>query len=215
MPCVTNLFGCCGLARVSGVARACRRGFTLIEVLLVVVILGIAGVLVIPAMSQTNVLRVQAAVRTLVADVTFLQSDAVAFQARRAVMFGVVPQFDEVSRTWDFVAGNGYTLAEIRPGAAAIDLMTDAIPDPDNPSRPLGRNFSLPEYGGASLTEPQFNGTTLLIFDELGGPVAEIDGPDPGQGGSVLISGSGSVFRVDVQAYTGRVLVTRTEDAGG
>lgn len=191
-------------------ARTSRRGFTLIEVLLVVAILGIAGVLVIPSMTQTGVLRVQAAVRTVVADITFLQSDAVAFQARRVIMFGVVPRRNPDTLAWEFVAGNGYTLAEV--SGAELDLETDALPDPDEPSKPYGRNFDLPEYGGAQLAEPAFNGEALLIFDELGGPVAELDGPDPGNGGTFKISGSGSTFLVTVQAYTGRVRVTRTED---
>lgn len=180
--------------------------------MLVVVLLGIAGVLVIPSMSQTGVLRVQASVRTLVADIGFLQSDAVAFQSRRAVMFGVVPRFNAETGDWDFVEGNGYTLAEVR--GAELNLATDALPDPDDSDRPFGRDFADPEFGGAVLSDPAFNGTALLIFDELGGPVAELDGPDPGAGGSVRITGSGAVFQVDVQAYTGRVRVARVEDAG-
>jgi prepilin-type N-terminal cleavage/methylation domain-containing protein len=187
-----------------------RRAFTLIEVLLVVAILGIAGVLVIPSMSQVGVLRVQAAVRTAVADITYLQSDAVAFQSRRAIMFGVVPRKNALSGLWEFVNGNGYSLAEVR--GPVLDLDTDAIMDPDEPNRPYGRDFDLPEYGGAQLADPAFNGTALLIFDELGGPVAELDGPDPGNGGTFTLRGSGSTFLITVQAYTGRVRVTRTED---
>lgn len=192
--------------------RCESRGFTLIEVMVVVVLLGIAGVLVIPSMSQTSVLRVQSSVRTLVADVAFLQSDAVAFQSRRAIMFGVVPVYDSESASWGFVEGNGYTLAEVR--GAELNLETDALIDPDDPNRPFGRDFTRAEFGGAVLSDPSFNGGALLIFDELGGPVAELDGPDPGNGGTVLVSGSGAEFRVEVQAYTGRVRVTKTQDIG-
>ncbi|MDX2114812.1 MAG: prepilin-type N-terminal cleavage/methylation domain-containing protein [Planctomycetota bacterium] len=191
--------------------RGHRPGFTLIEVLLVVVILGIAGVLVIPSMSQANVLRVQSAVRTLVSDVTFLQSDAVAFQSRRAVWFGMVPRWDDAQERWVFVEGNGYTLAEVN--GAELDLASDALEDPDRPGRPLSRNFADPEFAGAQVFDADFNGGALLIFDELGGPVEELDGPEPGNGGSVMVSGSGAVFRVDVQAYTGRIVVTKTQDS--
>lgn len=187
-----------------------RRAFTLIEVMIVVVLLGIAGVLVIPSMSQTNVLRVQSTVRTLVADVAFLQSDAVAYQARRAIVFGVVPVKNEESGVWEFVAGNGYTLAEVR--GAELDLDTDAMIDPDEPNRPYGRNFDEARFAGAVLSSPSFNGGAMLIFDELGGPVADLEGPEPGDGGTVQIEGSGSTFRVEVQAYTGRVRVTRVAE---
>lgn len=193
--------------------RQNSTGFTLIEVLLVVVLLGIAGVLVIPSMSQAGVLRVQSSVRTLVSDVAFLQSDAVAYQSRRAIVFGVVPRYEAASDSWTFVEGNGYTLAEVR--SAELNLETDALPDPDDPMRPYGRDFDRAEFGGATIFDAGFNGGSILIFDELGGPVAELDGPEPGNGGSVFISGSGAVFRVDVQAYTGRVRVTRTSDIGG
>lgn len=185
-------------------------GFTLIEVLIVVVVLGIAGALVIPSMSQTGVLRIQAAVRTMIADITYAQGEAMAFQARRAIWFGKVPRWDGTSKAWEFVDGNGYTMAEVT--GPNLNLVTNAMMDPDNLSRPLGRNFDDARFGGAVISSPVFNSTALLIFDELGGTVADLDGPDPGTGGSVTISGSGAVFRVDVQAYTGKVTVTKTQD---
>ncbi len=185
-------------------------GFTLIEVLIVVVVLGIAGALVIPSMSQTGVLRIQAAVRTMIADITYAQGEAMAFQARRAIWFGKVPRWDASSKAWEFVDGNGYTMAEVT--GPTLSLVTNAMMDPDNLSRPLGRNFDDARFGGAVISSPVFNGAALLIFDELGGTVADLDGPDPGTGGSVTISGSGAVFRVDVQAYTGKVTVTKTQD---
>ncbi len=193
------------------VIQIVRRGFTLIEVLLVVVLLGIAGVLVIPSMSQVGVLRVQASVRTVVADITFLQSEAVAFQGRRAIWFGKVPRWDEAGGAWTFIDGNGYVMAEVT--GPSLDLTANALPDPDRPERPLARNFDEPGYAGAALGDIDFNGGALLIFDELGGPVRDLDGPEPGDTGSITITGSGSVFRVNVEAFTGRVTVTKTQDA--
>lgn len=186
------------------------RAFTLVEVLIVVVVLGIAGAMVIPSMSQTGVLRVQASVRTLVADITYLQGEAMAFQARRAIWFGKVPRWDTSSNTWTYVDGNGYTLAEVT--GPTLTLSTNAMRDPDHPDRPMGRDFNDAQFGGAVISSPEFNGGAIMIFDELGGTVAELDGPDPGAGGSVTITGSGASFRVDVQAYTGKVTVTKTAD---
>lgn len=200
-------------SRAKGAAhRAGRRptGFTLIEVLLIVVILGIAGTLVIPSMSQAGVLRVQAAVRTAVADIAYLQSEAIAFQSRRAIWFGKIAVWNEETSAWDYVDGNGYVMAEVR--GPELTLATDALPDPDAPDRPFFRDFSQGQYGDAALADPDFNETDLLIFDELGGPVAELDGPDPGDGGTLTISGSGSTFELRVEAYTGRVVVSKTEE---
>lgn len=192
-------------------ARTARaRAFTLIEVMIVVVLLGIAGALVIPSMSQASVLRVQSTVRTVVADITYLQGEAMAYQGRRAIWFGKVAVFDADAGAWTYEDGNGYTMCEVR--GAALNLATDALPDPDNLTRPLSRNFDDARYAGARIQGVDFNGGSLLIFDELGGPVLELDGPDPGAGGSLEVIGSGSTFRVDVQPYTGRVTVTQTAD---
>ncbi len=190
--------------------RSLSRAFTLVEVLIVVVVVGIAGALVIPSMSQTGVLRVQAAVRTVVADITYAQGEAMAFQARRAIWFGKVPQWDGSTNAWTYVDGNGYTMAEVT--GPVLNLSTNAMMDPDHPTRPMGRNFNDARFGGAVISTPSFNGGALVIFDELGGTVADLDGPDPGAGGSVMIGGSGAIFRVDVQAYTGKVTVTKTHD---
>lgn len=185
------------------------RAFTLIEVLLIVVLLGIAGVMVIPSMSQAGVLRVQAAVRTVVSDISFMQSEAVAFQSRRAIWFGKVAVWNTDDARWDFVDGNGYVMCEVT--GPDLVLSSNALPDPDRPDRPFFRDLSNADFGDAALDDADFNDGDILIFDELGGPVAELDGPDPGNGGTVRLTGSGSSFALTVQAYTGRVVVQRTE----
>lgn len=190
---------------------ALGRAFTLIELLIVVVVLGIAGALVIPSMTQTGALRVQGAVRTVVADLVFVQSDALAYQSRRVVWFGRVAQRDTDTGAWTYVPGNGYVVAEVN--GAAVDLATDVMPDPSDTNRPFSRDFDDGQFGDAVIGNINFNDGALLIFDELGGPVAELDGDEPGVGGQLEISGSGSVFEIDVAAYTGRVTVTRVEDA--
>lgn len=186
-----------------------RGGFTLIEVLLIVVMLGIAGVLVIPSMSQAGVLRVQAAVRTVVSDIAFMQSEAVAFQSRRAIWFGKVARWNEDDARWEFTDGNGYVMCEVT--GPELILSNNALIDPDRPDRPYFRDLSNADFGDASISDISFNDGDILIFDEIGGPVAELDGPDPGDGGSLRLQGSGSVFELTVQAYTGRVVVARTQ----
>ena len=196
---------------VKGNPRAgARSGFTLIEVLIVVVLLGIAGALVIPSMQQVGVLRVQSAVRTLVADITYIQGDAVAFQQRRAVWFGQVPRLNQALGTFEFIAGNGYTLAEVT--GPVLDLTVSAMVDPDRPTQPYARSFDDDRFHGARLQNVDFNGGAILIFDELGGPVRDLDGPEPGTGGSLEVRGSGSIFTVNIEAYTGRVTVDRADD---
>ena len=64
-----------------------RRGYTLIEVLIVVTILGLAASLLVPYLSSKGDFDTQSAVRTLIADISFAQSDALANQGFRSVYF--------------------------------------------------------------------------------------------------------------------------------
>lgn len=184
-------------------------GFTLVEVLVTVVVLSIATVLVIPSMNSTGILRVQSAVRQTVADITFAQSDAMAYQSRRAIWFQRVP-VDPYATPWQFTVGNGYTLAEIT--GPLLDLNSHAMYHPDNLVGPYSRNFADDRYGGARITASLFDGDGLLIFDELGGPVKELTSEEPSEGGFVEITGGSNdewVFRVRVAPMTGRVVVER------
>ena len=64
-----------------------RFGFTLIEILITVAILGVAGSLVIPYMSNLPSFETEAATREIVADLSYAQSDSMARQTKRRVLF--------------------------------------------------------------------------------------------------------------------------------
>lgn len=163
------------------------RGYTLVEILIVVTVLGIAGALVVPAMGGTAVLRVQAAVRTIVADITEAQSDALAYQRPRAVVFDL-----ERSR---------YMITRV-PGAT-IDLETDTVLE-----RVINRGN---QFGDSVITATRFDTENVLIFDELGGPIASPGEATPATTGTISVAGSGQTFIISVEAYTGRVTVARQE----
>ncbi|MFN9972824.1 MAG: hypothetical protein ACK58T_23340, partial [Phycisphaerae bacterium] len=50
-----------------------------------------------------------------------------------------------------------------------------------------------------------------LIFDEMGSPVAAAGSTTPANEGSLEVTGSSQRFRIAVQPYTGRVIVSRVE----
>lgn len=184
-----------------------RRAFTLAEVLVTVTVMGIAGAMVIPAMTQTNGLRVQAAVRLIVSDIAFVQADAMAYQARRVIDFGHIAKRTGTA-SYSFVAGNGYTLAE--PTGSVLDLAANAMYDPARPTEPLSRNLDDERFGGSSISGVSISGGNLLIFDELGGPVTTLTGSDPASG-TIDVSSVGDAFRISIAAYTGYVTVERRE----
>ncbi len=67
--------------------RRCGRGFTLAEILTVVVILGIASALVIPQLGNRDDLRCASATRVIMADLMYAQNLSIARQVRHYVRF--------------------------------------------------------------------------------------------------------------------------------
>jgi prepilin-type N-terminal cleavage/methylation domain-containing protein len=161
------------------------RAYTLVEMLIVITMLGLATAVVAPSLGSTDVLRVQSTVRSIVADINFAQSDALARQQGRAIVFDV--------------ASNSYAILEVH--GSTLNPATDTILSVDlNNAR---------RYHTSRLTGASFDGQPVLVFDELGGPVAGPGSSTPGAGGSITLMGSGATFRIDVEAYTGRVTVTK------
>lgn len=164
-------------------ARAKRSAYTLIELLIVVTVLGIASAILIPSMGSTGVLRVQAAVRQIVSDITVAQSESLAFQRGRAIIFNTTT--------------NSYQVVEVRGGQ--IDPVANLITEIS-----LGSGAV---YGDARITEATFDGDATLIFDELGAPTLSPGQSQPTATGILTIEGSGNRFRIEIDGYTGRVLV--------
>lgn len=180
-------------------SRPIRRAFTLIEILVVVVLLGIAGALIVPATTQIHVLRIQGALRTTVSDITYAQSDAIAFQERRLVRFDV-----ETS---------SYSLYYV-PGSTIVATPANLM---FNPERPDGRyivDFRENRFGDARIVSADFDGNGDLLFDALGGPITDPSSETPGAGGSIRITGSGQTFDILVEPFTGRVRVERVVENG-
>ncbi len=173
--------------------RGGRGGYTLIEVLLVVIILGIASSMIIPSMGSAQVLRIQAAMRSIVADMTFAQSDALGYQQRRAVFFDV--------------ANNRYSVIEVN--GAVLDPINDVLFDATRSTGRMEVDLNSTRFGGAQLISANFDGDSALIFDELGGPVQTPTGDTPSIGGTVRIQGDGVTWDIVVEAYTGRVTVVK------
>ncbi len=179
--------------RCTAGARSSGRAFTLLELLAVIVVLGIAGAMVIPSMSQTGVLKVQAAVRTIISDITFAQSDAVAFQERRALVF------DVPTSTYRLVLVPGTT----------IDVANNTMYDPTRLNGLYIVDFRDNAFGNSRITAAAFDGANTLVFDAMGGPVHDAGSNTPLNSGSITVVGSGSTFDISIEAFTGRVSVVR------
>ncbi len=176
-----------------------RRAYTLIEVLVVVTVLGIAAALVVPSMASAGVLRIHGAVRTVISDITFAQSDALAYQTRRAIVF------DTDMAVYSICEVNGPT---INPADDALWVSTGR-------SHRYVVDLKRPEFGDAAITAANFDGSKVLVFDEMGGPVKTPLGDEPLAAGTITLVGSGATFTISVEAYTGRVTVEKSGEGTG
>jgi len=168
--------------------RSTHPGYTLIEVLITVAVIGLASAIVVPSLMQAGTLGLQAAARIVIADLLLAQNDAIAYQAPRRVVFdvdnneyrlesGVTDADGDI--TWstlhaDWQGGDG--------GNYIVDFDTDS------------------RFDGVVLIEADFGDATSVAFDELGGPSS---------GGFVRLRFDQETYRVEVAEFTGRVSVER------
>jgi type II secretory pathway pseudopilin PulG len=187
-----------GLVDVSTFAfRRARRSYTLIELLLVCAILGIAGSLLIPNIVGRDVMACQAAVRLIIGDLSFAQSDALAHQEYRRVHFN-----DD---------GSGYSLSRITQSQ---------LDDPFDPD--TADYITDPLLGGQYLVnlaeDRRFTGVTIsavalegagrtLHYDSMGGIVATNGAA--GVGGTITVTSANDEYQITVAPFTGKLTVVQ------
>jgi prepilin-type N-terminal cleavage/methylation domain-containing protein len=183
-----------------------RRGYTLIELLLVVAILAIAALLLVPSLVRRDTYAVEAALRRLVADITFAQSDALAGQGYRRVFFD--PE------------GRGWSVARVRESALGLPFdqeTADYVRDPlaSGDGQPMVVELDRdPRFAGVRVESIQLDGSrNWITFDPLGGTIAEAG--VPGTGGSLVVRSDNLTYRVEIGAFTGKVSIARAEDPLG
>lgn len=172
--------------------RSGRGAMTLVELLVVIVILGIAASMVIPAMGSTGVLKVQGALRTIVSDITFAQADAIAMQQGRAVMFDTT--------------NNEYRLVQVVGGTVNT---ANTLYDPSKNNDAYVVSLGASDFGGAVISAAAFDSGANLIFDDMGMPVVSATSNTPSTGGKITVTSPDSVYDIVVDGYTGRITVRR------
>jgi prepilin-type N-terminal cleavage/methylation domain-containing protein len=168
-----------------------RRGFTLVEILAVVVILGIASVLVIPNLGTRNDQYVAAASRVVMADLMYAQSQAIVTQNLVYVNFNTGTQ--------------QYSLTTTAPDVTPVVYVTN--PTTNSNYTTTFASSTVAQLQRDSFTTPSFGGTTCLAFDELGQPYSV----NVSTGAASLLSANGTVplvcgsntLTVSVEPYSG------------
>ena len=184
--------------------RSSRRGgFTLVEILAVIVILGIASAIIVPNMGTRDDMRAAAAARTLVADLIYAQNQAITTGK------WVYVKFD--------TANNKYTLLSTASSGGDVAL-----------NNPITQTTYVQQFGASSrgweqltIDSAVFNGADLsfrpmftVAFDEIGSPYvfnyANNQTNDLNDGSVVLRAGNFKTT-VSVQPATGEINVTEPQ----
>lgn len=162
-------------------------GYTLIEVLIVVTIMGLAAAIVVPNMLQGGSLGVQAGARMIIADLLFAQNEAMAQQSPRRVTFNTtensyrVQKYDSATSAW---------VLEYNPSEGASNNQQNYEIDFNKDSRFKGIEMVAADFGGGSSVE----------FDDMG---------NPSSGGTVRLKFEDHEYEIKVAPFTGRVTVQR------
>src|SRR5690349_18226209 len=82
-------------------------GFTLVEILMVITILGVAAAIVLPQVGSRDDLRTASMARAVMADLAYVQSRSVSMQRRHYVRFDVDANTYEVL---DDISGAGHVI---------------------------------------------------------------------------------------------------------
>ena len=177
---------------IRNAARTLRRAFTLVEVLVVVAILGIAGAVVVPALNSAGQLGAQGAARQIIADILIAQSEAVAAQ--------------DVRRVWFFPSdGDGGTLTNAYQLEDAAGRPMQTVIRGGGPSQYRIDLDSDDRFRDTIIENLQPEGSGFISFDPLGSP---IDGPNGNPSvQSFDLRSPGARYRVNIRPVTGRVTI--------
>lgn len=182
-------------------ARGGRRAYTLVELIIVIAVLGLAGAIVVPSLQNEDETDIQAAVRKLIGDLSFAQSDALARQEFRRVHF--------------YADGRGYCIVRETPASYADPFdpdVADYVRDPLGSPGALGRyivDFTVDRrFSNISVASVAIDGGGRdLVYDPIGGTIQA--GDAPGSGGTIVLEAGDSRYEVTISAFTGKLSVRR------
>jgi prepilin-type N-terminal cleavage/methylation domain-containing protein len=167
--------------------RRCSRldGFTLVEIMVVVVVLALAMWAAVPLFSGGAQLQAQSAANMIAADLEYAKSMAISHQQK----YGVV--FDTAADTYQVVDQNGVVLPHpVKIGFQyTVDFHSDS------------------RLKQVDLVTANFDGTSKISFDYLGSPYSGSGSGSAMNSGTITLQGGGTTMTIIVEPVTGYIRI--------
>jgi type II secretion system protein H len=158
-------------------------GFTLIEILIVVVIIAIAAMTAIPMMSSAGSVQIRSAANMIAADLEYAKSMAIA----RGQNFSVV--FDKNTDSYSIKDKTGSVISHpVKKGSNYIVGLRDKGLDK------------------VDITDVDFDGKSTVKFDYLGSPYNADN--NPLNRGVIKLQAGGKTITITVEPVTGFISIT-------
>ena len=170
--------------RRNAVPTIVRHGFTMIELVIVMVILAIATAIVVPMASSAGSMQLRAAVNMVAADLEYAKSMSISRGQRYSVVV------DKTTETYRIIDESGTTIPHpVRKGFLyTIDFRADS------------------RVGQVDIFDVNFDGTNQVSFDYLGSP---FNGAATNLNSGVITLRAGGITRtVSVEPVTGFISVS-------
>ena len=174
-----------------------QRAFTLVEILVVLVILGIAAAVIVPQMGSRGDLKAAAAARMIMADLVYAQNRSISTQTRHYLRFNTTAG----AQSYRIVTGVSPVVNVQHPITKASAYVTS-----------FGANAST-GMSEVSLGNVSFEGRTTIGFDELGVPyyydtTTNLPVATSVSGGSTIEVKCGTfTLTISIEPYTGEIKV--------
>ena len=166
-------------------AGSVRCGFTLIEMILVVVILAIAAMVAVPFATSGATMQLKSAANIIASDLEFAKSMAIS----RGRIYSVV--FNDAGESYQIEDVNGVIMHPVNVGSTyVVNFANDSRLDQ------------------VDITSANFDATPTVMFDYLGSPYNAGGLGSPLNSGVVSLSAGGSTLNVNVEPVTGYISIS-------
>ncbi len=167
--------------------RAINSGFTLAEILLVIVIIAIAAMIAVPMMGSTNGMQIRSAANMIAADLEYAKSMAISRQNSYSVVF------DPVNDSYEIQDPNGIIKHPVKKGFDyRVDFRSDSRLD-----KVIIENVDFDADPGNTIT-----------FDYLGSPYSGSGTSNPLNSGEIILRAGDFNMNVNVEPVTGFISIT-------